>query len=122
MSTLAWVLTGLLAAVFLGTGFLKLTKPQDELVEAGMPALGELSPEQLRLLGAAEVLGAAGVVLPPLTDVLPWLGPVAAVGLGVVAAGATYLHVRRQEWQSVMTTLPLLALAVAALSLQAVAL
>jgi hypothetical protein len=35
----------------------------------------------VRLVGVLELLGAAGLVLPALTGVLPWLTPLAAAGL-----------------------------------------
>lgn len=50
------------------------------------------------LIGVTEVLGAAGLVLPMATGVLPWLTPVAALGLVVTVLMAAGFHVRADEW------------------------
>ena len=45
-------------------------------------------------IGVLELLGALGLILPALTGILPWLTPLAAVGLGLTMVGAalTNLH------------------------------
>jgi uncharacterized membrane protein YphA (DoxX/SURF4 family) len=40
-------------------------------------------------IGLTEVLGAAGLVLPMATGTLPWLTPLAAVGLAIIVLIAT---------------------------------
>jgi hypothetical protein len=97
-NTWLWILAGFLAAIFVGTGLLKLTTPRERLIEAGMTWTRDFSPETIRLLGAAELLGAAGLVLPPLVGILPVLVPITAVCLGLQMAGATAVHIRRREF------------------------
>jgi hypothetical protein len=97
-NTWLWILAGFLAAIFVGTGLLKLTTPRERLVEAGMGWTRDFSQEQIRLLGAAELLGAVGLVLPPLLGSLPVLVPVTAVCLALQMAGATAVHIRRREF------------------------
>jgi uncharacterized membrane protein YphA (DoxX/SURF4 family) len=97
-NTWLWILAGFLAAVFLGTGVLKLTTSRERLVEAGMGWAGDFTQESIRLIGVAEVLGAVGLVLPPLLGVVPVLAPVAAVCLALLMVGATTVHVRRREF------------------------
>ncbi|MYY17135.1 hypothetical protein GT018_16125 [Streptomyces sp. SID4912] len=46
---------------------------------------------------AVEILGAAGLVLPPLIGVAPVLAPAAALGLVLLQVLATGLHVSRGE-------------------------
>ena len=48
-------------------------------------------------IGIAEVLGAAGLVLPMATGVLPWLTPLAAIGLAINVLMAAGFHVRADE-------------------------
>lgn len=91
-----WILAGFLAAIFLGTGVLKLTRTREEIVAAGLAWAEDYSEPALRALGWAEVLGAAGLVLPPLVG-LGILTPVAAVCLGLLTVGATVVHLRRRE-------------------------
>jgi DoxX-like family len=95
--TWLWILAGFGAAIFLGTGLLKLTTARERLTEAGLGWAEDLSQQTIRLLGAAEVIGAAALVLPPLLDVAPVLTPVAATCLAAGALGATVVHVRRGE-------------------------
>ena len=48
----------------------------------------------VRAIGAVEVLGAAGLVLPPLTGTAPWLALAAATGFVVLQIAATGVHLR----------------------------
>lgn len=50
------------------------------------------------VIGITEILGAAGLVLPMATGVLPWLTPLAALGLVVTVLMAAGFHVRADEW------------------------
>ncbi|MGA7689192.1 MAG: DoxX family protein [Jiangellales bacterium] len=70
-----------------------------------------LSEPAFTSIGALEVLGAIGVVLPWALDIAPVLTPVAAAGLAVITAGAALTQVRRGERQPVVANVILLALA-----------
>ena len=48
-------------------------------------------------IGLAELLGSAGLVLPMATGILPWLTPLAAIGLSINVLMATGFHVRADE-------------------------
>jgi uncharacterized membrane protein YphA (DoxX/SURF4 family) len=97
-NTWLWILAGFLAAVFVGTGLLKLTTSRERLVGAGMGWARDFSQEQIRLIGIAELLGAVGLVVPPLLDIVPVLSPVSATCLALGTAGATAVHIRRREF------------------------
>jgi hypothetical protein len=97
MDTVLWILQGLLSAAFLGAGALKLATPREQLVAKGQGWAGELSDGQVKGIGALEVLGALGLVLPGLLGVAEVLTPVAATGLALVGAGAVRTHLRRGE-------------------------
>jgi DoxX-like family len=84
MNVALWVVQGLLAALFLFAGGAKLVLPLDQL--AGPVALPGWF---LRFIGAAEVLGALGLVLPGLLRIRPGLTPLAAAGLVIIMIGAT---------------------------------
>jgi hypothetical protein len=83
-----WIVQGVLAVLFLFTGSVKLILPLDQLT--GPIALPGLL---VRFLGVCEVLGAIGLILPTLFNVLPVLTPVAAGGLIVIMIGATIITV-----------------------------
>ena len=55
-------------------------------------------------IGCAEVLGAAGLVLPMTPGVLPWLTPLAAVGLAISVLLAAGFHLRADERLSALET------------------
>ena len=55
-------------------------------------------------IGITEVLGAAGLVLPMATGVLPWLTPLAAVGLAISVLMAAGFHVRADERLNALET------------------
>ena len=81
-----WVVQGLLAALFLFAGGAKLVLPAE-----AMKGPIELPVAFLRLIGAAELLGAIGLIIPWLTRIRPVLTPLAAAGLVIIMIGATVL-------------------------------
>jgi uncharacterized membrane protein YphA (DoxX/SURF4 family) len=96
-NTWLWILAGFLAALFLGTGVLKLTRSRDEIIAEGLTWAEDYTEPQLRALGWAEVLGALGLVVPPLVG-FGIVTPVAATCLTVLTVGALVVHVRRREF------------------------
>jgi uncharacterized membrane protein YphA (DoxX/SURF4 family) len=84
MAYVLWIVQGLLAALFLFAGAMKLVLPLEQM--AGPITLpGPL----LRFIGVAEVLGAIGLILPGLLRIRPGLTPLAAAGLVIIMIGAT---------------------------------
>ena len=81
-----WVIQGLLAALFLFAGSMKLILPIEAM--AGPVALPGAF---LRFIGVAEVLGAVGLVLPWLLRIRPELTPLAGAGLVLIMVGATVI-------------------------------
>ena len=84
MNIALWIVQGLLAALFLFAGGIKLVLPLEEL-KGPIPLPGWF----VRFTGIVEVLGALGLILPGLTGVRPGLTPLAAAGLVIVMIGAT---------------------------------
>lgn len=109
-----WIIAGLLALLYLYAGGQKLAKSPQKLVDSGMGWAGDFPAWAVKLIGLLEVLGAIGLILPPLTGILPVLAPWAAVGLALVQIGATITHLVRGESKVVPMNLVLLLLAAAA--------
>ncbi len=86
MTYALWTVQGLLALLFLFAGGMKLILPVEEMTKQ-MPFSGAF----LRFIGAAEVLGGLGLVLPGILRVRQELTSVAAAGLIVIMVGATVL-------------------------------
>jgi hypothetical protein len=83
MNRALWVVQWLLALLFLFAGGSKLVLPVEEMTrEVALPGAF------LRFIGVAEMLGAAGLILPGLLRIRPGLTPLAAGGLVVIMIGA----------------------------------
>jgi hypothetical protein len=104
-----WTLQILLAVVFLAHGAMMLFPPAAvaQQMNAALPRWFQL------FIGVAEVLAAAGLTLPAITGIQPWLVAWAAGGLMIVMASATIFHLTRGEISSAATTVVLLAMATA---------
>lgn len=86
MKIALWIAQGLLAAIFLFAGGVKLIMPIEEMLKQ-MPI--PLPGWFVRFTGIVEVLGALGLILPWLLRIRPGLTPLAAAGLVIVMIGAT---------------------------------
>jgi hypothetical protein len=112
MNLTLWIIAGVLAVAFLGSGALKLVQTREKLAASGMGWAEDFSDGAVKSIGALEILGAVGLILPALLGIAPVLVPVAAVGLVLVMLGAVVTHLRRQETASIVVPLVLVALAV----------
>ena len=93
------IVAGLLALVALGSGLMKILRPKAKLqeMEAPMAWTADFPEWQVKAIGALEVLGAVGVIVPMATGIVPVLSPIAAIGLALVHVGAFVVHARRGE-------------------------
>jgi uncharacterized membrane protein YphA (DoxX/SURF4 family) len=97
MNVFLWVLAGVLAALFLGSGALKLARTKEQLASSGLGWVEQFPEGAIKLIGVLEVAGAVGLILPAALKIAPVLTPLAAVGLVLVMAGAAVTHARRRE-------------------------
>jgi uncharacterized membrane protein YphA (DoxX/SURF4 family) len=111
MNTAIWIAQGVLAAVFLAAGLMKLTQPRAALQEK-TPYVEDFTDAQIKTIGAVEVLGAIGVVLPAALKVAPILTPIAACGLALTMVVAATTLIRRGEASHVPLNVVMFALAV----------
>jgi uncharacterized membrane protein YphA (DoxX/SURF4 family) len=113
VTKLLWTLQILLALAFLAAGSMKLMSSREQLLEQpAMAWASDFSPLEIKLIGAAEVSGALGLVLPAATGIAATLTPLAAGGLAALMAGAVATHLRRGEPWIVPFVLGALALVV----------
>ena len=82
-TTRLWIAQGLLAALFLFAGGMKLVTPADVLA-----AQSHMSGAFLKFIGICETLGALGLVLPGIFRIQQRLTPLAAAGLVIIMIGA----------------------------------
>ena len=88
---LLWVAQGVVAALFLFTGVIKLTMPIAILAQ-----VSKLPGAFMRFIAVAELVGALGLVLPGLLRIKPGLTPLAAACLLIIMIGATFLTAANQ--------------------------
>jgi hypothetical protein len=91
-----WGLQILLAAFFLLAGFGHASLPIVELAKSA-PWAADTPSALVRFIGAAEMAGAAGLVLPAATGVAPGLTWLAAAGLALIMVLAVPYHMWRGE-------------------------
>jgi uncharacterized membrane protein YphA (DoxX/SURF4 family) len=115
MNVLAWVLQIVLAVAFLASGGMKVVRPKPALVSAGMGYADDFTDGSIKAIGLIEIIGAVGLILPWLLNVVPILTPIAAVGLALVMAGAVTVHIRRKEQFAPALVLGVLSLVLAVL-------
>ncbi|MFE9609134.1 DoxX family protein [Streptomyces sp. NPDC006012] len=108
-----WIIAALLAVFYGFAGSKKLLESQERL----RPMMGwvdQIPMPFVRVLGALEILGALGLLLPPLTGIAVVLAVAAAVGLALVQIGGMALHISRGETQVIALNVVFLALAAVA--------
>jgi uncharacterized membrane protein len=112
MTVAYWIVGALLALLYLYSGGLKVLRSPDQL----RPMMGWVDTVPLRLvrtIGVLEILGAIGLILPPLTGIAVALALAAAIGLVLIQVGAIslHLHLRRGEARLIALNVALIVLA-----------
>ncbi|CAL9430153.1 hypothetical protein SUDANB171_02027 [Streptomyces sp. enrichment culture] len=113
MTVAYWIVAALLAVFYLYAGGKKVAQSQEQL----RPMMGwvdRVPMPAVRTIGALEVLGAVGLILPPLTGVAPWLAVASAIGLLLVQVGGIVVHLSRGEARLIGLNIGLLVAAGAA--------
>lgn len=96
MDLLLWILAFVLAAIFAASGVVKLAAARDQQIDR-TPYVEDFPQLVIRGIGALEILGAIGLLLPALTGVATVLVPMAAAGLAITMVLAALVHVRRGD-------------------------
>jgi DoxX-like protein len=81
--TRLWIAQGILAALFLFAGGMKLVMPA-----AALAAQSHLPGAFMKFIGVAETLGALGLILPGIFHIRERLTSLAAAGLVIIMVGA----------------------------------
>jgi hypothetical protein len=98
MSTAYWIVAGIAAFAFFGSGMMKLASSREKLLaNKNMGWAADFTTPQIKLIGLAEVLGAVGLILPHTFSIAEGLSKAAAVGLFLIMAGAVNVHRKRKE-------------------------
>ena len=95
MNTLLWVLQFLMDLTFLLPGIYKLIYSEKKLVAKGMTGTDGLSLPLIHFIGISEVLGAIGIIVPMLLNILPELTIVSAIGFALIMIPATIISYKK---------------------------
>lgn len=99
LNVLLWVLQALLAMLFMFAGVMKFVMSVEEMTKQ-IPMSGWF----LHFIGAAEILGAIGLVLPGILRIRTSLTPLAAAALVVIMIGATAVNLKIGQRGAALTT------------------
>ena len=102
MNITLWIVTAVLALLFLAAGTMKIAQPKAKLAASGQGWAEDFSDGTVKGIGGLEVLAALGLVLPALLNIATVLVPLAATGIFVLMAGAAITHARRGEKPNVI--------------------
>jgi hypothetical protein len=113
MNSALWIVSGLLAVAYLASGGGKLALPKERIAAVGASArwVEDFTPGGVKAIGALEILGALGLILPAALDIAPALVPLAALGLAMIMTGAVVTRIRRRELTFMLADLAYLVLA-----------
>lgn len=93
MNIVLWVVQVLLAAMFLLAGGTKFYFSAAEMAAMGPPNQVILPALFIKFIGACEILGALGLILPGLLRIRRQLTPLAALGLLIIMIGAIVVSI-----------------------------
>lgn len=99
MNIFLWILQIILAIIFLLAGANKAfnyNKAKEQ-----MTWMKNTSKGLVLFIGAAEILGAIGLIVPYALGIAPILTPIAALALVVVMVLASLFHAKRKEFSSI---------------------
>ena|SRR5712672_1511338 len=97
MNAALWIVQGLLAFAFIAVGSMKLFAYEKYKSQSEKSGSTGITRGLAAFIGISEIAGALGIILPMATNIAPWLGPWAAIGLATIMLLAIIFHVRRHE-------------------------
>lgn len=115
MNIALWIIQALLAGMYGVAGSMKAFQPAKVRENPQMTWAHDKQDGYIRFVGISELLGAVGLIIPALTGILPWLTPLAAVGLALIQVLAIFtVHLPKKEYQVIPVNIVLLVLAIVA--------
>lgn len=113
MNIALWIVTAYLSLGFLagGIGLLVLSRERYAALHRSQRWAEDLPRPFLKVMGILKVAAAAGLTLPALTGIAPWLVPLAALGLMMFMSGAVTIRAVRREWFAMTGDLVFIGLA-----------
>ncbi|MFC5529666.1 DoxX family protein [Cohnella yongneupensis] len=110
MNVALWIVQGLLALLFIYSGWLKGIQVDKAQVAWGW--VDDVPRGLVGFIGVMELIGAIGLIVPEATGIAPAMTPAAAIGLAVIVLLGALFHVKRKEYKEIGVNVVFLALAV----------
>jgi uncharacterized membrane protein YphA (DoxX/SURF4 family) len=111
MNTLLWIVQILVGLAFVAAGWTHGFGYERIKDQPRMNWVTAVPRGLVTFIGICEILGGVGLILPALTGILPWLTPVAAIGLALIMLLAAGFHLMRREYPAIVINLVLFVLA-----------
>lgn len=96
MNIAYWIVAGLLALFYYYAGTMKVFRDREQL-RPMMAWVDRIPLPAVRALGTVEILGATGLILPPLTGIASLLAPAAAIGFVLLQICAVAVHLTGED-------------------------
>jgi uncharacterized membrane protein YphA (DoxX/SURF4 family) len=113
MNIVLWIAQGLLVVMYLMAGSMKAFQPAKVRENPQMTWAHTRPDGFIRFVGISELLGALGLILPMVTGILPWLTPIAAIGLSLIQVLAIVTeHLPKKEFNIIPMNVVLLVLSI----------
>jgi DoxX-like family len=104
-----WVVACVAGAISLAAAMNKLGQSKESLLKGKNMEWAEgFSERSIKIIGALELIGVFGLIVPQGAQKAEILTPIAAVGLALLQVGAATTHVRRREYQVLAINVPLI--------------
>ena len=110
MDTALLIIQFILALMFAMAGIMKLTIPINKLVKT-VTWTDRFPVSTVRFIGAMELIGAIGLIIPLALNTAPVLALIAAVGLALIMILAIFHHLSHKENKSIVLNIVLMILA-----------
>ncbi|AZG48209.1 DoxX family protein [Gordonia insulae] len=111
MTVAYWIVAAVLAVFYLYSGGMKVLRTSEQLQPMMAWAGTTIPMPGVRAIGAIEVLGAIGLILPPITGIAPALALWAAIGFVILQVLAAGFHLSRGETRQIGLNVGLVAVA-----------
>jgi hypothetical protein len=102
VTVLGFAISAFTAFSFYKAGSFKLKSSKESMLAAGFGWLEKLPVSVAKTIGLLEILGAAGLILAPVSYLIGlewaiWFAVAAGIGLGLTMVGAIIVHAQRGE-------------------------
>ena len=114
MDIALWIIQVVVASAFLMFGWYHAFRFETLAARLRTAWVRDVGQANIRVIGALEILGSIGLVVPAVTGILPWLTPLAGTMLALLMVSAIVFHARRPgEWSNIPGNFVIGALALA---------